>query len=262
MRKDFRYVKIAEALRTEMSALGPNTALPTEHQLAKRFEVSRVTVRHALDLLQRSGLITRQRGRGTTTNPPKITRHTFPLIWLEDDLKRQGIAYETRVLEHDVAHAPPDFVATLLRLDRPQSVEYLSLARLVDDKVFCHEARYFAVAIANKLTNELIESRPLHRLLSEIAGCHIDTVELTTEILPSNTSVAAAMNVNPGTLILANTYTHRLRDGSLIEAGVTSYRLDLCKFKAHGRISELPFQEEQRAPEVDRVAMIGGAPGG
>jgi GntR family transcriptional regulator len=262
MQKDFQYVKIAEALRTEVSALGPNTALPTEHQLAKRFEVSRVTVRHALDHLQRSGLITRQRGRGTTTNPPKITRHTFPLIWLEDDLKRQGIAYETRVLEHDVAHEPPDFVATLLRLDRPQPVEYLSLARLVDNRVFCHEARYFAVAIANKLTNELIESRPLHRLLSEIAGCHIDTVELTTEILPSNTSVAAAMNVNPGTLILANTYTHWLRDGSLIEAGVTSYRLDLCKFKAHGRISELPFQEEHSAPEVDRVAMIGRAPGG
>src|SRR5579872_6316410 len=100
MPEDFRYVKIAETLRTEMSSLGPNTALPTEHQLAKRFDVSRVTVRHALDLLQRSGLITRQRGRGTTTNPPKITRHTFPLIWLEDDLKRQGIAYETKVLEH------------------------------------------------------------------------------------------------------------------------------------------------------------------
>jgi hypothetical protein len=63
------------------------------------------------------------------------------------------------------------------------------------------------------------------------------------------------MNVNPGTLILANTYTHRLRDGSMIEAGVVSYRLDLCKFKAHGRISELPLQQEPSSVPEAMVSL-------
>src|SRR5262245_5276042 len=87
---DARYLQVAEAIRLQIDALGTNSLLPTEHQLAKRFGVSRVTVRGALGLLERSGLVSRQRGRGTIVNPPKVTRSFSPLLTIEEDFQRQN----------------------------------------------------------------------------------------------------------------------------------------------------------------------------
>ncbi len=56
-------VAIRDLLRTGRVAAG--SALPPEQVLAKRFGVSRMTMRQANDVLEREGLIERQRGRGT-----------------------------------------------------------------------------------------------------------------------------------------------------------------------------------------------------
>ena len=83
-----RYLAVTEALRAEITAAPPNTLLPTEQQLARRFGVSRLTLRRALGLLERSGLVSRQRGRGTIASLPKIGRLLAPLYTLEEDLRR------------------------------------------------------------------------------------------------------------------------------------------------------------------------------
>ena len=74
LEKEARYLLVADALRHRIETQDPNSLLPAEHALAQQFGVSRVTIRRALGLLERSGLVSRERGRGTTVNPPKITR--------------------------------------------------------------------------------------------------------------------------------------------------------------------------------------------
>ena len=63
-----RYLQIADTLREEIShgehPVGRH--MPTEHQLCKRFGISRFTARAALRLLEEQGLILRRRGSGTT----------------------------------------------------------------------------------------------------------------------------------------------------------------------------------------------------
>ena len=43
----------------------PGDMIPTESELIEQYEVSRMTVRQALDILVNEGLIYRQQGRGT-----------------------------------------------------------------------------------------------------------------------------------------------------------------------------------------------------
>ena len=62
------YERVAGALRDEILArtLAPGERLPTQEALVERFEVSRIVVRRALDLLESEGLIDRvQGGRAT-----------------------------------------------------------------------------------------------------------------------------------------------------------------------------------------------------
>ena len=51
--------------RIESGAFAPGERLPSESALCRRYAVQRDTVRHALDLLVRDGLIVKQPGRGS-----------------------------------------------------------------------------------------------------------------------------------------------------------------------------------------------------
>ena len=61
------YHQIADQLRAGIASgvYPPDSRLPTEHELATRLGVSRPTVRQALDLLAREGIVVRVKGSGT-----------------------------------------------------------------------------------------------------------------------------------------------------------------------------------------------------
>ncbi len=248
-----QYQAVAEALRREISELAPNTLLPTEQQLARRFGVSRVTLREALDLLERGGLISRFRGRGTVVSPPKITRRFSPLHSFERDLTEQGIVFETRVLAYEPKSIVPDFIRARLRLPADGSAGFLSLVRLVDDRVVCHDRRHYPMAIAARIEPHLIEHRDASQVLEDLVGKRITAVDWESEIVPSSMEVAAALGLSPGGLILANTFTYLLEDGTPVEAGVISYRIDRCKFKY-----EVPFSQAARParPSLSKGASL------
>ena len=52
--------------------LGGNTKLPPENELSSNLGVSRVTVRRALDELEKEGIVLRIHGRGTFVNPEAL----------------------------------------------------------------------------------------------------------------------------------------------------------------------------------------------
>lgn len=75
---DHMYERIAGALRDQILArsIEPGGRLPTQGELSETFDVSRIVVRHALDLLESEGLINRgQGGRATVRlHDPLIRR--------------------------------------------------------------------------------------------------------------------------------------------------------------------------------------------
>ncbi|MEV5895778.1 GntR family transcriptional regulator [Nonomuraea fuscirosea] len=62
----YRYQQIAASLREQIDGgtLTPGAALPSEAELRRRFSASRNTVRQALAVLERDGLIVAEHGRG------------------------------------------------------------------------------------------------------------------------------------------------------------------------------------------------------
>ncbi|MDD5704601.1 MAG: substrate-binding domain-containing protein [Kiritimatiellae bacterium] len=65
------YERIAADLRKLIrDELKPGSLLPGEHALAARYAVHRMTVRQALDVVAREGLIHRQQGRGSVVADP------------------------------------------------------------------------------------------------------------------------------------------------------------------------------------------------
>src|SRR5919204_443467 len=78
--------------------LAPGDRLPPERELAARFGVSRMTLRHALEALERRGLVARRVGRegGTFVAEPKL--ELAGTSALSDQLRGLGLAAGARVL--------------------------------------------------------------------------------------------------------------------------------------------------------------------
>ena len=74
-----RYHQIARSLRERIAAgtLAPGERLDNQRSLAREYEVTLMTLRQALELLEREGLITRRHGLGTFVASPPIAR-TWP----------------------------------------------------------------------------------------------------------------------------------------------------------------------------------------
>ncbi|WP_314171490.1 GntR family transcriptional regulator [Streptomyces winkii] len=67
-----RYQRVADSIREQITEgkLGAGDRLPTEPALVEEYGVSRLTVRHALDVLQAEGLIETFHGRGSFVRRP------------------------------------------------------------------------------------------------------------------------------------------------------------------------------------------------
>jgi GntR family transcriptional regulator len=224
------YQTIAEALRREIETMGPNSILPSEQRLAKRFGTSRVTIRLALSMLERAGLLSRHRGRGTIVSPPKVSRHIVPVSTLEQDLREQGFKLETHVLKYEPAVVPPPHIRQRLGLRRGAKAGLLWLIREVDDRVICHDERYVPASLAASFEPELVRQHSVTDLLQDLAGAEITAARWETEITPVRSDIAEVLGVTPGTLVLVNTFTELFSDDHPAEAGVMTYRIDRVKF--------------------------------
>jgi DNA-binding NarL/FixJ family response regulator len=129
-----RYHRIAESLRErirggEWMAGAP---LPNQRRLARDFGVTLMTLRQALELLERDNLITRRHGLGTFVAAPSIDYEINKLLRLAGDLSAQGESVSTRVLAARPAVADRRVSAALGVTPRARVVMVERL-RLVDD---------------------------------------------------------------------------------------------------------------------------------
>ena len=97
-RKRPAYLRISDALRDkiERNELEPGQKFPTERELVREFHVARMTVRHALDILEVEGLIDRRRGRSGGT----YVRTVPPTLSLTN---KDNIVTQLRERGHDVS---------------------------------------------------------------------------------------------------------------------------------------------------------------
>lgn len=234
-----RYVDVANTLESELADLAPNSLLATEEQLARRFDVSRVTIRSALDLLENSGLISRLRGRGTVVSPVKLTRRFSPLMSFEADLTDQGIRFETKVLSFRKSMTPPEQIRRNLELPEREKAGCLSLVRIVEDRVVCHDLRFYPPDIAKRIDSSRAVNEDCSRILEDTIGEPIDQVRWDSEIMPAPREIAEALGVASRTLVFASFYRWYSRKGRPVEAGIISYRVDRCKFRFADRFTHL-----------------------
>jgi GntR family transcriptional regulator len=94
------YRQLAEILqeRIEDGTYLPQSRIPSEPELAKRFGIGRPTVRQAVEVLVRQGLVVRRRGAGTFVRQQRPTVNLFSMAGTSAAFAQSGIDVSTRLL--------------------------------------------------------------------------------------------------------------------------------------------------------------------
>src|SRR5207249_9215352 len=131
--------------RIQHGELAMGARLETQRQLAKRFGVTLMTLRQALEVLEREKLIERRHGLGTFVAAPSIDYDILQFRRFAGDLSAQGEHVTTRLLGGRVARADRR-VSDALGLPARARVVQLGRLRLVDGHPMGLEGSLLAVA--------------------------------------------------------------------------------------------------------------------
>lgn len=215
-------------LRDEISngAYGAGTLLPGEFRLADRFDVSRVTVRRALDALARDGFIEKRLGAGSvvlskSTSEPAIAADFATLI---PQLVEMDRATTARLLSFSYGLAP-DLVTTALELPPGSKVQEAVRIRLSGETPFSHLTTHVPEEIARNYTEADLAAEPLFRLL-ERSGLRIKDAHQTVSATLATPDVADALDIAVGSPLLSLRRIVRDETGRGVEHLAALYRPD------------------------------------
>lgn len=158
--------QLREILNCQVSEgkLKPGDFFTTEKAICRRFGVSTITAKRALDDLEAEGLLIRHRGRGTFVAHPCVNQVLDHFYRFATPLQQQG--YRTSWKNLDIGTRRPDAkVARVLGLTPNDEVFHLERLRFVNDEpVFLHTS-YLPTKLFPGLENEDHDSVALYDLL-------------------------------------------------------------------------------------------------
>ena len=161
----------------------PGNPIPTEMELAARFEVAVSTIRRAVDILVLDGLVERIQGSGTF-----VRRPTFGTAFVRDShcygSAADRRALDGRILDRTVLAGPRD-VTTALRLDHKANVirlrrlRSLSKVPVLFEEIWLDAARFGPILTMNESEPRLMY--PLYEsLCGEVVAHAEETITIGT----------------------------------------------------------------------------------
>lgn len=207
--------------------LAPGSRLENEIELAAQLNLSRPTMRKAMDELVRSGLLVRKRGVGTQVVASQVRRH-LELSSLFDDLQRVGSKPTTDVLKF--SHVPAeDSVREALQLPAGALVYHFTRLRKVDGKPLALMENWVRDDIT-EIDEASLRSRGLYEILRS-AGVNFRLANQRIGAVTAGEEQAALLHTKPGAALVTMERTAVDDTGRQVETGHHSYRADSYSFE-------------------------------
>ncbi|MBD7996220.1 GntR family transcriptional regulator [Arthrobacter sp. Sa2CUA1] len=223
------YHQVAQGLEEVIRSgqLPPGTKLDNEIDLANSLNLSRPTMRKAMDQLVRAGLVVRKRGVGTQVIGPQV-RRSLELTSLHEDLRSSGGTPSTDVLDFDVVPADEE-TALLLGLQAGDSVYHLVRLRCADGGPLALMENWIPQPLCRLSRGELVEEG-LYSLMRG-QGINFQLAHQRVGAVAANPFQAAHLGVAPGAPLVSMHRTAMDDTGRPVETGRHVYRADKYSFE-------------------------------
>ncbi|MGB3554100.1 MAG: GntR family transcriptional regulator [Jannaschia sp.] len=234
-----RYVQLRQRLNDGVATgiLAPGSPLPPEREIAAITDLSRVTVRKAIQSLADEGTIVQKQGSGSfiSAKPDRIEQRLSRLTSFSEDMARRGKTSSSRWLERGL-FMPSPAEMTSLGLSSEDSVARIVRLRLADDEPMAIERASLPTEI---LPNPLEVEVSLYEVLERRGHRPVRALQTISAINMARAD-AELLAVPIGDAGLRIERTSYLANGRVAEFTQSLYRGDAYNFVAELRLSKEP----------------------
>lgn len=226
------YLQLVDELEVAIrERMAPNDKLFSERELTQVYGVSRITVRLALQELEKRGLVYKKHGKGTYVSEISDTAVDLSQSYsFTEQMKKIGKVPRTSILSFKLVKAS-DYIAQHLQLSQGEEVFEVERLRLADEVPMMLERTYVPTSLFPALTAIRMREKPLYEIFLEDYG---QTIRLAEEefyasiALDNEAKILGIPSNSPVLHLVRKTYNDKNR---IIEFTFSIARADQFRYK-------------------------------
>ncbi len=218
--------------RIEKGEWKPGATTPTEKDLSAQYDLSRTTVRQAMQRLVLDGYLTRRQGQGTFVTQPKMRHGPQRPFGISGYLRAHGLQPGWRLLGMEHVK-PPTKVAAALGVSENKQVLCVRRLRLADDEAIGLHTMYVPFPLADSIKPEFMTQGDSSLYYLESLGVMLSESHRIIEAVPARKDEARLLNVKEGSPLLMIQRTTTSADGKPVEFLRSVYRGDRFEYYVH-----------------------------
>ncbi len=198
-----QYRKLYELLRKHIveGVYEEGSLLPSENELCAAYEMTRPTVRHALDSLVKDGLILKKQGKGSIV---RKTPKNIGILSISGTASAVGVRYlKTDILQKPMIKTwPENFSFELSELEKESGCIYMERLRFVDDEPVFYDINHLPNIYLPRITNRSFENRSLFEILRKNYQIEILGGEQQLKAVMPDRQIKKLLKLKPGQPVL------------------------------------------------------------
>jgi len=226
------YLQLEDILRAQImeGVLKHHEAIPSENELSRIYDLSRMTVRGVITRLVSEGLLYRVPGKGTFVSEPKIMTSPLSQKGIREQLEAMGYETGTMVLDRRIEKADT-MIAHELNLPFETSLYRLERLRYANGEPLGLELSYIPVSLCVSLFEKDLEKEPLCDILEKNYGIVAKYGVETLESCNAGANEVRHLKLTKGSPLLLLKYTMYSQSGEPFEYTKVVFRGDRIKLR-------------------------------
>ena len=233
-----RYIDIKNSLKQAIlnKEYRVGDKIPSERELALRYEVTRVTLQKAMHMLEQEGFIERIHGKGMY-----VTKVIEDNVYLLNNGTSDSILGFSREFKDDVKVSSRlislhtlnagEYIASQLDIHEHDEVHYIRRVRLVDNIPVLIEDSYIPCTIIDIIPESVLQNGSLYEFIENKTGRKIKFYNSVIEASLFDDTLSALLACETGLPMLKVSGITKLEDGKTFNYSISYNRADKFKIK-------------------------------
>lgn len=232
------YQQIASTLRREIASqtYAPGSCIGTQSQLAKRFDVSLITIKKAIELLEKDNLVVSRQGKGTFVQDALLQESGGKLLALSSVFEKQNLKATISIREMKEINTPKNLPENVVQAIGQKCI-YVERIHSVEEKVIGYTKIYIPLELGTCITAEELATDSIYHISQTKLGIQLGHAVQVVRAGKASDDVAKTLDIKKDSPILIVCRESYRADGNLLEYGVRFFEHTQYSFRIELDIS-------------------------